>query len=338
VGPVRLCVIGLGRMGLLYTEIIATVVKGAELAGVLSRSRGKAGSVASKYGVRAYGCLDEVLRDPGVDGVVVTTPTYTHAEIVARAAEAGKHVFVEKPLDVDVSKAEEAVRAVRRYGVKLLVGYMRRFDDQYLKAKELISEGAIGKPVAYVGISKDPEPPPSGWLRDPNLSGGLVLDLMTHDVDLAHWYLGGEVTEVYAVGDAYLHEDLGRVGDQDLVTAHLRFGNGASATLLASRFSGYGYDVRSEIHGTAGTVFIGSPTPPNHVIVGREGGLRTYLTSLSAWFKERFLKAYIKEVEHFTTVIREDKEPLVSGEDALKALKVGVAIRKSLKEGRPIHV
>lgn len=333
-GNVGLGVVGLGRMGRLYVDIIAKFIDGARLIGVTSRTYSKAERIAKEYGVKAYKSYDEMLRDPEVDGVIIATPSYMHAEMIIRAAEESKHVFSEKPIDVDIDKARAAVKAVERYGVKLLVGYMRRFDRIYRKAKELIDGGNIGKPILYIGISKDPEPPPEGWLRDPKLSGGLILDLMSHDFDLARWFLGSEVVEVYAKGDVYIYDYMRELGDYDNVMVTLKFSNGAIALIYGSRRSSYGYDVRSEVHGTEGTIFIGSEYN-NSLRLGRNGSIRFHG---HLWFQKRFFEAYVEEVKHFVDLIRRDLKPLVSGMDALKALEMANAVRKSIKEDKPTRL
>lgn len=333
-GIVGLGVVGLGRMGRLYVDIIAKFIDNAKLIGVTSRTYSKAERIAKEYGVKAYRSYDEMLRDPQVNGVIIATPSYMHAEMIVRAAEEGKHVFSEKPIDVNIDKARGAVKAVERHGVKLLVGYMRRFDHAYRRAKELIDEDSIGKPILYIGISKDPEPPPEGWLRDPKLSGGLILDLMSHDFDLARWFLGSEVIEVYAKGDVYIYDYMKGLEDYDNVMATLKFSNGAIAFIYGSRRSSYGYDVRSEVHGTEGTIFIGSEYN-NSLRLGRNGGIRF---NGHLWFQKRFFEAYVEEVRHFVDLIRRDLKPLVSGEDALKALEIANAVRRSIKEGRPIRL
>ncbi len=326
-----LCVIGLGRMGRLYVDLISKYINEAKLTAVISRSYTKAEEVCREYGCRPYSDLDKALIDENVDAIVVATPTYTHSDYIIRAAEHHKHVFVEKPIDVDLRRAEEAVRKCRRYGVKLQVGYMRRFEDNYVKAKEVIESGELGEPLIYIGISKDPEPPPPGWLRDPNLSGGLVLDLMSHDFDLAMWYLRDEVVEVYAVGGNYVIKDL---GDYDTIVTQLRMSRGGTAVVYGSRKSAYGYDIRCEIHCSLGTVMIGSEANHNLKLCSKYGiKMEGY-----PWFQRRFMRAYINELKSFINSVLKDEETKVTGEEALKVLKVALAVRKSLEVGKPVKV
>ncbi len=333
-GVVGLAVVGLGRMGRLYVDVVARFVDGVRLVGVFTRTFAKAEAVAREYGVKAYRCLDELLRDPDVDGVIIATPTYTHADFIVRVAEVGKHVFCEKPIDVDLVKAKRAVEVVERCGVKLLVGYMRRFDRAYRRAKEVVERGEIGEPLVYIGVSRDPEAPPEGWLRDPRLSGGLVLDLMSHDFDLARWFLGDEVVEVYAHGGVFVYDFMRDLGDFDTVVAYLRFSRGKIAVVYGSRRAPHGYDIRCEVHGTEGSISIGVDYDYS-VRLATSSGVRF---SGLAWFQERFFSAYVEEIKHFRDVIRYDIKPLVSGYDAIKALEIAQAVTRSIIERRPIAV
>ncbi len=324
---VGLAVVGLGRMGRLYAEIVSRVVEGVRLVAVWSRSRAKCEEVARELGARCVETIEGIARDESVEGVIVATPSYTHADIAAIFVEAGKPVFVEKPIDVDLGKASKLVSLAERKGVPLLVGYMRRFHPDYRRAKEVVESGELGEPVAYVGVSKDPEPPPPGWLRDPRLSGGLVLDLASHDFDLARWFLGEEPIEVYAVGGELCCPGL---GDFDTIVATIRFGRKV-ATVFSSRKSSYGYDVRSEVHCTEGAVFIGS-THVSTLAIARSQSIAFPGVS---WFQKKFFEAYVEEVKHFARVVKGLEKPLVSGVDALKALCVAVAVRRSLEDGKP---
>ncbi len=328
---VGLCVVGTGRMGKLYMELISKYLNNTYLAAVVSRSLSRAEELCKIYNCRPYDNLEKALMSKDVDAVVIATPTYTHADLIIRSCEYGKHVFVEKPIDVDLIKAEGAVRKCRKYGVKLQVGYMRRFEDSYAKAKEVVDSGVLGEPLVYIGISKDPEPPPPGWLRDPRLSGGLVLDLMSHDIDLAMWYLRDVVTEVYATGGNYVVKDL---GDYDTVVAHLRMSRGKSALIYGSRKSTYGYDIRSEIHCSLGTVMIGSEANYNLKVCSSKG----ITVEGYPWFQRKFLSAYINELNAFINSIINDEEPKVSGEEALRVLKVAIAINESVKSGKPVSI
>ncbi len=329
---VNLAVVGLGRMGRLYVDVVARCVERAKLVAVYTSSKAKCEEIAKPLGAACYNDIGALLRDPRIDGVVVTTPSHTHADVALMAVERGLHVFVEKPIDVDLSKARNLVEKAERMGVHLLVGYMRRFDESYREAKRLVDEGAVGRVVMYVGISRDPEPPPPGWLRDPKLSGGLVLDLMSHDFDLARWFIGSEPVEVYAVGGE-LHG--GGLGDYDEVVTTIRFANGAVAVAMGSRYSPHGYDIRCEVRGTQGSIHVGAMH--RHDLAVAKGGGVSYRGF--EWFQKRFLNAYTAEIQHFANLILGiDERPLVTGRDALIALAVAKAVRESLTRGTPITV
>jgi inositol 2-dehydrogenase len=330
---VNVAVAGLGRIGKVHAEITFTRLENARLVAVMDVVSELANSVAEKYKVKAYTDYDALLKDPEVDAVFITTPTNLHKEMIVKAAEAGKHVFTEKPITVTSSEAIEAIKAAEKAGVKLMVGYMRRFDDAYATAKKKIVEGSIGNPLVFINIARDPGAPP-GWAQDPRLSGGIFLDMLSHDFDMARYLMGKEVKEVYVKGDALLYNEIKQKGDLDVVTISFEFEGGGYGLIHGSRKSVFGYDLRTEIMGTDGTIYVGSQTDPN-LAVGSKDGL---IYRGVQWFWSRFYDAYVLEDAAFINSILRDEKPPITGVDGLRVVEIAEACWRSVKEQRPISV
>lgn len=330
---VGIAVVGLGRIGRLHAEILRFKVEGAELVAVGDVLEEIAKSVASRLGVKYYLSYDELLKDDAIEAVAIATPTFLHKDMIIKAAEAGKHIFVEKPLTVTSEEAKEVIQAVRKAGVKLQVGYNRRFDYAFRKAKKAIEEGKLGKLIAFLSVARDPGAPP-GWAADPKKSGGIFLDMLSHDFDMARWLMNAEVTEVYVVGGNYIHEEIKEKGDLDVVTINFKFSNGAQGMIHGTRKFPYGYELRTEVFGTEGVVYIGD-NKDNMYSIGVKEGL---IYHGAPWFERRFYDAYVEELKHFIDVIVNDKEPLVTGVDGLRATQIAEACWKSFKEGKPAKV
>ena len=321
----------MGRIGRLHAEIFATKVEGAKLVAVCDVVKGVVEEVGSKLGVKPYTDYGELLRDRAVDAVVICTPTFLHAEMIVRAAEEGKHVLCEKPLAVTTEEAERALKSVEKSGVKLQVGYMRRFDQAYSGAKKAIEEGRIGRPLVFISIARDPGPPP-GWAADPRKSGGIFLDMLSHDFDMARWLMGKEIREVYVIGGAYLYDEIREKGDLDVVMINFKFEGRAVGFIHGSRKSVFGYDLRTEVMGTEGTVYVGTIPDPMFAH-GRPDGV---VYGGVQWFWKRFYDAYVDEDIHFVECVLEDKKPLITGEDGLRAVEIGEACWRSYREGKPV--
>ncbi len=326
-------VAGLGRIGRLHAEVFFSKVENACLVAVMDVIEDLAKGVASIYGVKAYTDYQKMLADDEVEAVVICTPTWLHKDMIIQAAEAGKHVFTEKPMTVTVKEADEVLSKVSKAGVKLQVGYMRRFDYAFSQAKKAIEEGSIGKPLVFIGLARDPSAPP-GWAADPKKSGGIFLDMLSHDFDMARWLMGSEVKRVYVNGGAYLWDEIKEKGDLDVVNINFEFENGALGFIHGTRKNTFGYYLRTEVYGSEGTVFVGAAADPMYSIGTKDG--MTY--GGYQWFMKRFYDAYVEEDRHFAEVVLEDKEPLISGIDGKRAVEIAEACWKSVKEKKPVDV
>ncbi len=249
------------------------------------------------------------------------------------AARAGKHIFCEKPLSLDLAGCDRANSAVKEAGVKFMVGFMRRFDPSYVKAKQLIDSGAIGTPVMYKGVGRDPGCPDLKFAPRA-VSGGLIMDMGIHDFDLARWLMGSEVVSVSTAGGCLVFPDLKQVGDIDNAVINLQFANGAIGNIDVSRNAVYGYDIRTEVLGSEGAISIQREKKSDTILYTRGGVTHDTIPA----FMERFPEAYAEEIREFARALLEGREPSVGGVDARNATAIGVAATISLDEQRVVKV
>ena len=329
---VKIGVIGLGRMGQLYTRILATQMHGVRLHAIADVNEQPRAQVANESSVaHIFADPYELIALPELDAVIITTPTSTHADLVIAAAEAGKAIFCEKPLALTLPETWSSIQAVERAQVPLQVGFMRRFDAAYAKAKAMIESGQIGYPVTFKSIGRDPFCPDPHY-ADPAKSGGLILDMAIHDFDLARWLMGSEVERVSAEGTTLVCKLLASVGDIDNAVINLRFRSGALGNIEVSRNAFYGYDIRTEVLGSEGAVVIGVHQHTPVLLLTRAGAHYDTMPYLM----ERFGDAYRTQLQHFIDCLMQDRPPLVSGADALAAYEIGVAATRSYQSGRTV--
>jgi scyllo-inositol 2-dehydrogenase (NAD+) len=325
-------VIGLGRMGQLYARTLATQVIDVQLYAVADPNEQARAAVAGAFPVpHVFADAQELIALPGLDAVIIATPTSTHADLVIAAAAAGKAIFCEKPLALTLAATHAALDAVAAARVPLQVGFMRRFDVAYVRAKALIDDGQIGRPVTFKGIGRDPFCPRPEF-ADPSKSGGLILDMGIHDFDLARWLMGSEVARVSVEGTLQVCDTLQAVGDIDNALVNLRFVNGALGNVEVSRNAFYGYDIRTEVLGSEGAINIGVYQHTPVLLLTRNGAQH----DITPYLMERFGPAYQAEMQHFAECLREGRSPAVGGADALAAFEIGLAATRSQQEGRPV--
>jgi myo-inositol 2-dehydrogenase/D-chiro-inositol 1-dehydrogenase len=274
----------------------------------------------------------DILSSPEIDAVVICSATDTHAQIIQEAAAAGKHIFCEKPIDHDLRKIDLALAAVERSGVKLQVGFNRRFDANYRRVRQAVESGEIGQPHLLHIISRDPAPPPIDYIK---VSGGIFLDMTIHDFDMARYLIGGEVSEVYVAGGVMVDPAIGEAGDLETALITLKFENGVIGAIDNSRQAVYGYDQRVEILGSAGSIATGNNFPNTAVISNRESIHRDLPLN---FFMERYNESYIQEMSEFVEAILEDTPVPVTGIDGRIPVVMGIAARKSYDENRPVRL
>ena len=329
---VKIGVIGLGRMGQLYTNLLSSQIHGAKLYAVAEINEQARSRVVGELDItHTFADFHELLALPELDAVIIATPTSTHHDLVVAAAEAGKAILCEKPLALTLAETRSAQEAVARAQVALQVGFMRRFDAAYQKAKTLIDNGQIGFPVTFKSLSRDPFCPRPEY-ADPAKSGGLILDMAIHDFDLARWLMSSEVERVTAEGNTLVCKVLESVGDIDNALINMRFVSGALGNIEVSRNAFYGYDIRTEILGSEGAVTVGVHQYTPVLLLTRAGAQH----DITPYLMERFGDAYRKQLQHFVDCLTNGQPPLVSGADALAAYEIGVAATRSFQTGRPI--
>jgi myo-inositol 2-dehydrogenase/D-chiro-inositol 1-dehydrogenase len=334
----RVGIVGLGRLGRRHAENLAQRVPRAELVAACSPVADELEWASESLGVECvYGNYDALLADTGVDAVFLVTPTSLHAEQIILALEAGKHVFCEKPLSLDLADCQHvAAQAAQHPQLKVMVGYGRRFDPSYRDAYEKIQAGSIGTPFLVRSQNLDMNDPSGFFVRFAPTSGGIFLDCTVHDIDLARWLLGNpQPVRVFATGVVAMHEGLREFGDVDNGVATCEFSGGKMACFYASRTMAHGHETLTEIFGTAGRLTVGQNPRLNRVDIADAHGVRNECTPT---FYERFEEAFLHETNHFVQAVLDDRAPALTLHDATEATRIALALRESLQTRRIVEL
>jgi len=330
---VNVGIIGAGRIGRVHAGNLAYRIPQANLVAIADVVVEAAQKCAADFQIPAvFADHRAILDDDKIEAVVICSSTDTHAQFIAEAAKAGKHIFCEKPIDHDLKKIDRALEAVRQAGVKLQIGFNRRFDPSFKRAREMVAEGKIGQPHIVRITSRDPAPPPIEYIK---VSGGIFLDMTIHDFDMARYLLGREVEEVYATGGVLVDPRIGQAGDLDTVLVTLHYAGGALGSIDNSRRAVYGYDQRIEVFGSAGNIVVANHSPDN-AIYSNADGVHSALPLY--FFLERYTEAFTAEMREFIACILDDKSPSVSGIDGRIPVVIGLAAWKSYREKRPVKL
>ena len=333
VKKINVGIIGAGRIGKVHSQSIINQIPEVKVKTISDIYFDSAKEWADKMGIpNATKDYKEILNDPEIDAVLICSSTDTHAQMIIEAAQAGKHIFCEKPVDLSVEKIEAALSAVKAAGVKLQVGFNRRFDHNFRKVKELIDAGKVGDLHIVKITSRDPAPPPAEYVK---VSGGMFLDMTIHDFDMARYLTGSEVEEVYVSAAVLVDPAIGEAGDVDTAVVTLKFKSGAICVIDNSRKAAYGYDQRVEVFGSKGKVEVSNDTPSSAVLSTEEG---VFSDKPLYFFLERYMDSFVTEMKEFMDAIVNDKETPVTGIDGLKPVLIGLAAKQSVAEGRPIKL
>jgi myo-inositol 2-dehydrogenase/D-chiro-inositol 1-dehydrogenase len=329
--PIRVALIGAGQMGFWHARCLAHDIERAELAAVADPDEDAARRAAALApGVRWFASPEAILSDPSIRAVVIASPDATHAGLIEQAARAGKAIFCEKPLATDLTEADAALAAVARHSAKLQIGFQRRFDPAYQRAREVIAAGELGPVELAVATTRDPlEAGRPGSGRN----AAIFIQTTIHDLDSLRFLTGLEVVQVYATG-SYFGEGSAEQDEVDTAAVVLRFQNGALATITDSWRTAYGYDVQVEVMGPRGKVQVGYDRQTAVRHFSAQGVCHDHVY----WYIDRFGVAYRREMEHFVDCVARGVAPDVGGADARAAQALAEAAARSLREGRPIDV
>jgi myo-inositol 2-dehydrogenase/D-chiro-inositol 1-dehydrogenase len=326
---VEFAVIGAGRIGAIHAGN-AAAHPFAKVRTVVDVNKAAAEELAQKLGARAVSDVDEAIKE--ANAVLICSSTDTHVDLIVKAARAGKAIFCEKPIDLDLARVDSALKELDKAAVPFLIGFNRRFDPSFRALQEGVRKGEIGKVEKVTIISRDPRPPPISYVK---VSGGLFRDMMIHDFDMARWLLGEEPVELYATASNMVDPAIGQAGDIDTAMVVMKTASGSLCHIQNSRRATYGYDQRLEVFGEKGMLQAGNVTEST-VLRANADGLRT--SKPLDFFLQRYSDAYKSEMEHFVSAVREKKPVNPGAQDGRKALLLAEAALESLKSKKPVEV
>jgi myo-inositol 2-dehydrogenase/D-chiro-inositol 1-dehydrogenase/scyllo-inositol 2-dehydrogenase (NAD+) len=333
---VKICMIGAGRVGKLHSGTLKRYIPDGDVVALVDTQPEMLAETGQEFAIdKRYTSLEETLDKEDFDGVVITTPTPSHKNLAVQAAENGKHVFLEKPMAMDLEECDQIINACRANSVHLQLGFMRHFDPDFSLAYDRIQAGEIGEPMLVKSLTHGPGLPPP-WARDLKTSNGNLAEVNSHDLDATRWLMGSNPERIYVEVANFKGDERGVDTENyyDNMIASLKFESGGLGSISGVCPCDYGYDARMEIIGKKGIMIIGE-LKNNALTVGidRETGL---VTPIFKRWPDRFQLAYIHEIEHFVKSIQDDTEPIVSGEDGRWAVAGVLAGTKSLLEERPV--
>ncbi len=327
---IALAQFGAGRIGQIHARNLAATGE-ARLKYLVDVNQSAAEELAEVVGAEVAD-RDKALADPGIAAVVICSSTDTHAELIEAAARAGKAIFCEKPIDLDLDRVKACLQVVEQCGVALFIGFNRRFDPSFAGLKEALDAGRIGRIENLTITSRDPAPPPADYVAR---SGGLFRDMMIHDFDMARWLLAAEPVRLYAQGSVLVDPEIGAAGDIDSAVVVLETATGALCQIINSRRAVYGYDQRIEAFGEKGLLLAGNRDARSLQTWSGEG-----IASEKPlyFFLERYAEAYRAEMAHFLACLAGREKPRIAASDGLRALELAEAANRSLKNGQPVDL
>jgi myo-inositol 2-dehydrogenase/D-chiro-inositol 1-dehydrogenase len=323
-------IIGAGRIGKLHARNIAGMVEGAHVAAVMDAVAEAAEQLATRHGAWSTQDVEALINHDQVDAVVIGSPTTLHAEQIKLAAKAGKAIFCEKPVALDLAETIEAVAVVKETGVPFQIGFNRRFDPAIAAIGKAIHSGEMGQVEVFRSQSSDPSPPPLSYVAT---SGGILLDSAIHDFDIAR-FIGGEVERVTALGRVLVVPEMADYGDVDTTVVTLEFASGALGIIQNSRRTSFGHDVRVEVHSAKGKLVAEQERRTQVWRYTADGIAADYQVD----FLERFRDAYVAEMKAFVDAVHKGTTPSPSSEDAIASLRLAIAASQSLRAGHPVSL
>ncbi|MBP3039078.1 inositol 2-dehydrogenase [Bacillaceae bacterium Marseille-Q3522] len=329
----KIGIIGTGRIGKLHIANLTALTKEFEIKAISDPFDKNLNELARDYNIpQTYKNYKDLIDKNDIQAVVIASSTDTHAEIITYAAKKGKDIFCEKPLDTNIERIKELIKIVEESKIKFQLGFNRRFDHNFRRVKEYVKDGNVGTPNIIKITSRDPEPPPLKYIK---VSGGLFMDMMIHDFDMARYLSGSEVVEVFASGAVLAEPTIGEAGDIDTAIVNLKFANGALGVIDNSRQAVYGYDQRVEVFGTKGQAVAYNDRPTTVELDTQSG---SYLDKIPFFFIDRYEQAYKDQFKEFYNCLTNHCIPEVSAIDGLKSVELAQAAAKSLREGRSVRL
>lgn len=333
----RFCLIGAGRAGLIHARNIATRIPRARMVALCDTSEQNLAAAGNELGITAlYRDYRSAIESKEVDAVVIVTPTFLHREVACFAAEHGKHVFLEKPMALTVEECQTINAAVKKANVKLQIGFMRRFDEGFMAAKDALASGEMGKVMIIKSTGRGPGGP-GAWMYDLKKSNGIVAEVNSHDIDSLLWFTGLPIQRVQAMGHNFKCLDAtGQYPDfYDNVVASFGFAGGTMGVIDGTCPAHYGYDARVEILCENGLLLIGSPQQQTTTRITLDG--QVIGKAVKSW-RNLFKDAYLAEMEHFVDCVLRDQSPRVTGMDGLKAVEAAVAVNQAIATGQTVEL
>ena len=328
--PITIAVFGAGRIGHRHARTVANDVLGANLAAICDVNLEAARALGELTGCdRVTSDAADIFDDPSIDAVIIGTSTDSHAPLIEAAAAAGKQIFCEKPIALDLETTDRAIAAAASAGVQLQIGFQRRFDKAYAKVDQMIANGVLGQVEAVRDTMRDPNPPHEAYSPT---SGGMFRDMVIHDFDCVRWLMRCEPVEIFAMGANLVDPVFAKYGDIDTCVVTIKFESGALGAIDASRRSGFGYDVRTEVFGSKSAVMIGEGRDTPLYRLDSSGVWSDHIY----WFLERFDEAYIAEIRAFVDCLRQDAPVPITGADGRAALAMAYAAEASVAENAPV--
>lgn len=328
---VRIGILGAGRQGQIHSRSVAYRIPEAELVAVSDVIKESLENI-NIDGVALYEDHNKIFQDETIDAVIIASSTDTHEEMIIEACKAGKHIFCEKPIALEMEAIDRVLNIVEESGVKFMIGFNRRFDPSFAKVHQVVIDGKIGTPQILSITSRDPKPPHLEYLK---VSGGIFFDTTVHDFDMARYVMQDEIVEVYATGNTLISEDIKNLGDLDTTMVLLKFKNGAVGSINNSRQAVYGYDQRVEVFGSSGTTIAHNEKETQVEVIDSDGAH----TEKPLYFNtERYPEAFFNEIKEFVDAVYYDKDIPVGGRDAKISVLLSMAAQKSYKENKPIKI
>ncbi len=328
----RIGVLGCGRIGRMHADLIAGRVDGLSLAAVYDVATEAGSDAAARSGARQADTPGSLIEGDDVDAIAICSSTDTHIDLLVEAAAAGKPVFIEKPLSLDLAEVDRGIRAVDAAGIAVQVGFNRRFDPSHRSVRRRVLDGDIGDVHLCRITSRDPAPPPISYIA---VSGGIFNDMTIHDFDMARYVVGSEVVDLVAHGAVRVDDAIGAAGDYDTAVVTMRHENGAITTIDNSRQAVYGYDQRVEVFGSGGVAMSENPLDTTTVYRNADGG---HQSTVPYFFLDRYIPSYIAEWEAFRDMVRTGSPSPVPMADGRAPLALGIAASRSAREGRIVHL